>query len=376
MVKIRWKIKQIPVEIFDSFLAKCHYFKICFRSFTYNHHMSQDYASDVALEPIIWIVDNFSGFLGPFFVVAVAVLTSAVVVIAHLVGLPYWWEKSPAMTIFLVIFGYWLLINVTFHYFMAVFTSPGYPPDKQLYEAVSICKKCLTPKPTRTHHCSICNRCILKMDHHCPWLNNCVGYANHRYFFTYMLYTVIGSLFLIMFGVEIAYNVLWLADDEEWSETEPLEGHPITYNLTGHIVPISEMNEYRDIETTNEAFEQSEANLYRIFMRRSLTFMAFINVAVVIALGLLTMWHAKLIYRGETSIEAHINAKETKKLAANGKPYQNPYNFGPKKNFQLFLGLVNGRTFWRHFLFPSTHKPEGNGLVFQTINTLTSNNWP
>lgn len=27
--------------------------------------MSQDYASDVALEPIIWIVDNFSGFLGP-----------------------------------------------------------------------------------------------------------------------------------------------------------------------------------------------------------------------------------------------------------------------------------------------------------------------
>lgn len=49
----------------DSFLAKCHYLKICFRSLTYNHHMSQDYASDVALEPIIWIVDNFSGFLGP-----------------------------------------------------------------------------------------------------------------------------------------------------------------------------------------------------------------------------------------------------------------------------------------------------------------------
>lgn len=49
----------------DGFLAKCHYLKICFRSLTYNHHMSQDYASDVALEPIIWIVDNFSGFLGP-----------------------------------------------------------------------------------------------------------------------------------------------------------------------------------------------------------------------------------------------------------------------------------------------------------------------
>lgn len=54
----------------------------------------------------------------------------------------------------------------------------------------------------------------------------------------YMMYTVIGSLFLIIFGIEIAYNLLWLADDEEWTETEPLKGHPITYNQTGHIVPI------------------------------------------------------------------------------------------------------------------------------------------
>lgn len=54
----------------------------------------------------------------------------------------------------------------------------------------------------------------------------------------YMLYTVIGSLFLIVFGIGIAYNVLWLNNDEEWTETEPLEGHPITYNKTGHIVPI------------------------------------------------------------------------------------------------------------------------------------------
>jgi hypothetical protein len=34
-------------------------------------------------------------------------------------------------------------------------------------EAASICKKCIAPKPPRTHHCSVCNKCILKMDHHC-----------------------------------------------------------------------------------------------------------------------------------------------------------------------------------------------------------------
>lgn len=33
-------------------------------SLTYNHHMSQSYAADVLLEPIVWIVDNYANCLG------------------------------------------------------------------------------------------------------------------------------------------------------------------------------------------------------------------------------------------------------------------------------------------------------------------------
>lgn len=40
---------------------------------------------------------------------------------------------------------------------------------------------------------------------------------------------------------------------------------------------------------------------------------------VLVGLGSLTIWHAKLIGRGETSIEAHINKAETNRLKKEGK---------------------------------------------------------
>lgn len=40
---------------------------------------------------------------------------------------------------------------------------------------------------------------------------------------------------------------------------------------------------------------------------------------MLIALGSLTVWHARLISKGETSIEANINKAETKRLAEKNK---------------------------------------------------------
>lgn len=75
-----------------------------------------------------------------------------------------------------------------------------------------------------------------------------------------------------------------------------------------------------------------------------LQFVVFFGCSgVVIALGLLVYWHSKLIYRGETSIEAHINASEVKRLQPKDGIYRNPYDFNGKRNFELFLGLTDGR---------------------------------
>lgn len=382
MSRINWKLQK-RVKIVNSWRLRWSYMKLCWCSITYNHHMNASYATDVCMEPVFWIVDNYTHLLGPFFVVGVALLTTFVVSIAYWIGLPFWWQKSPAATVGLLVVGNWLLINVVFYYIMAVKTPAGEPPEGvSLSEAVSVCKKCISPKPPRTHHCSVCNKCVLKMDHHCPWLNNCVGYGNHRYFFLYMFYTTIGCLFLILFGLEIGYKYLWLAHDENWTETEPLEGQPVKLNISGHIIPVTHLNEYdEDVLLPAQHNLPTPADVVdsnAISKRRALVFMAFMCSAVVLALGTLCSWHAILITRGETSVEAHINQSERKRLILQNKTYLNPYNFGAKKNWRLFLGLVRGRTFWRTVLLPSWHKPEGNGLRFYTVHEhLTQNNeWP
>ncbi|GLH07087.1 Palmitoyltransferase Hip14 [Gryllus bimaculatus] len=247
-----------------------------------------------------------------FFVVAVCALTASVVVIAYWIGIPHWWARSPTATVVLMVVGHWLLVNICFHYYMGTVTPPGFPPEGSLIpEAASICKKCIAPKPPRTHHCSVCNRCILKMDHHCPWLNNCVGHSNHRYFFLYMVYVVAGVLFLMVFGVQLAYEEVWLAEEEE----PPIEGHPVRVNDT-MLIPVTEMN-------VNASLEAVPPPPARSLRRNCIIYMAFITSGVFVALGSLSLWHARLIGRGETSIEANINKAETKRLAARNKVQEN-----------------------------------------------------
>ncbi|KAJ1484091.1 DHHC palmitoyltransferase-domain-containing protein [Baffinella frigidus] len=66
--------------------------------------------------------------------------------------------------------------------------APGLSPELLEGEG-TVCGKCRSEEPrrARTHHCSVCRRCVPRMDHHCPFLNKCIGAGNFHYFVRLLL---------------------------------------------------------------------------------------------------------------------------------------------------------------------------------------------
>ncbi|KAF7137633.1 hypothetical protein RHSIM_Rhsim07G0000800 [Rhododendron simsii] len=119
---------------------------------------------------------------------------------------------------------HFLLVMLVWCYFMVVFCDPGSVPEnwklvveegnseegssmpltdcvapENLASAISssdgmerrhgvrYCRQCENGKPPRCHHCSVCQRCVLKMDHHCIWVVNCVGARNYKFFLLFLV---------------------------------------------------------------------------------------------------------------------------------------------------------------------------------------------
>ena len=180
------------------------------------------------------------------------------------------------------------LLNVS--YTTAVFTDPGSPknaskhkasgrgkysavPDADPesngalptdYTAVTVsgrggarfCKKCQHPKPDRTHHCSTCRRCVLKMDHHCPWLATCLGLHNYKAFLLFLIYTTF-------------FSWVCLGSSSYWMWTELLADNRY-------------LEEYAPI---------------------NIIMLSVIAGVIGLVLAGFTGWHTYLVLRGQTTIE-------------------------------------------------------------------------
>ncbi|GFR86669.1 palmitoyltransferase [Elysia marginata] len=301
-------------------------------SLCYNHFTSWNTILETALEPMFWIVDHSARYLGIIMVTLVVLLTTMVVMVTYICIFPHiFYQTDYFWSGIHIVFSHWLLINIVFNYVMAAFTDPGHPPQS-VSEVVSICKKCIAPKPPRTHHCSICGKCVLKMDHHCRY-----DVFKQHFFGNKDL--VVPAFF---FPINMAYH-MWQDSSENASKVD--NGTP------------SNLESENDIKATLE--DQ--------FFHNAIIFEFVLCAGVSVALGLLFIWHARLVSMGQTSIELHVNNKERARLRKKNKVFKNPYDFGFVKNWQIFFGLnKKGRSFVRHILLPSRHDPVGDGITWET----------
>eukprot|EP00047_Mylnosiga_fluctuans_P020715 m.95493 g.95493 ORF g.95493 m.95493 type:complete len:205 (-) comp8603_c0_seq1:12-626(-) len=160
------------------------------------------------------------------------------------------------------------------------------------------------------------------------WINSCVGHFNHRYFFLFMAYIWTGCVYV-----------------------SALSYQPFS-TVAGPGAVVSGRVAYVNVSRGTQV-----------------AFTFVLTTAVTIALGLLLGWHVYLVSTAQTTIEFHTYLTLKSEAKARGERFVNPFDFGFRKNWETFFGLVEGRTFLRHVLWPSTHKPVGDGLSWRTNYT-------
>jgi hypothetical protein len=81
-----------------------------------------------------------------------------------------WWGSTPGAWLHGLAFNLLASLSLASHG-RAMLSNPGATPltSRPTHPAGwnSTCKKCNNHKPERAHHCSLCGRCILKMDREC-----------------------------------------------------------------------------------------------------------------------------------------------------------------------------------------------------------------
>jgi len=98
----------------------------------------------------------------------------------------------------------------------------------------------------------------------------------------------------------------------------------------------------------------------------------------IIALGMgflllcLTLWHGRLISRGETSVERLLDKNYIHQYYEHGFIFVKLYDNNKITNWKRFLGVHNIGEFIRRILLPSTHKPEGNGITMDNYEVHTN----
>ncbi|KAF8072281.1 DHHC palmitoyltransferase-domain-containing protein [Lyophyllum atratum] len=265
--------------------------------------------------------DRLTGAAGPFFVgLAIILITTGTVCFFDVI--------MPSLSYPIITLPICLLItfNLFMHYFYVCTVKPGFVDDPPAEPGRNIlwarrskppkgkalmggarwssvlnvtraettqCSKCGQTKPERTHHCRICNRCVLKYDHHCPVrINQCVGLHNERHFVMFMAYLVLSTFCVTVLGYKQVFEALGVTYTK-WTYHVPEIAYIITYLL---------------------------------------------SLVLFLAVGIMLSYHMYSISWGETSVEGQDHDVYRRKAKARGEVFTD-FLHRKRRNLQLFFNI-------------------------------------
>ena len=299
--------------------------------------------------------------------------------------------------------------NIGFNYVMSVRTDPGSPTQRDVQvmcaEAGAAvrrwCDKCRCPKPDLTHHCSVCKRCVLRMDHHCPWIHNCVGHRNYRYFFNFLFWLWCGCMVTVWHtrglsaardrvsngarrrsgtrgGVVVSRVVVVIIRADATTRgrvASPASGghrHAPRRGGRGSEVfgrlggKFDWLSPASDANAAGTLFADSDASAFprrapSRDVRSAAAFSCLLAVSVFLAMCGLWFWHVYLVLTAQTSIDYHRFAEKRKEARRRGETYANPHDRGWRRNWQDVFD-ERGRNWWWLWAMPRLKPHRGTGV--------------
>ena len=230
-------------------------------------------------------------------------------------------QKNFHLILTLLIVFHILLLLLLMAFISTMSTNPGEIPlywgfyiGDDDYKRKRYCLIC------NSHHCSVCNICVLNMDHHCPWVDNCIGFYNRKFFMQLLLFVVLLTIY----------------------------------------VDISEF--YFIVNLTITLFKQHIK--YSQIARTMLVIFAYLAIFIFsIIITNFFKFHIGLVLKNSTTIESLDQEHQ--------KDFQK-FNLSPRENWEQVFGCDSLLWF---IPFPTKRgRPDGDGLSWRTNeNTLDSN---
>ncbi|CAJ0933071.1 unnamed protein product, partial [Mesorhabditis belari] len=255
--------------------------------------------------------------IGPMVALAIIFYVGTVTVYMHTM----WWPLATIGSfIHFFIFLSWNYATLN-NFILAAKVGGGYVPKKwkidpeveikgDISKRLQWCRICDGYKPPRSHHCSKCGRCVLKMDHHCLWINNCVGHRNHAFFVRFLIAAIIGCAHAtIILGMSIyhAIHIGWYLRFGDG--TDPI----IEMTITSLLVTVAALA---------------------------------LALGVTVALSALLLFQARYIRNNKTGVEEYIFDKARSRMKEEkyrGTIFVYPYEIGWRRNIAEVLANFKGK---------------------------------